>query len=151
MPTISESFNELVHYRDLLLMLTWRDIKLRYKQSAMGFFWAILMPLLIVGAGILVRLAFSMGSSAHTSPKDISSVALKSLPWAFFVSALKFGTNSLVSNYNLVTKIYFPREIFPIAAVLASLCDALIASPLIILVLVFAKVGVSVHLVWLPI
>src|ERR1700682_5020665 len=76
MPTISESFNELVHYRDLLLMLTWRDIKLRYKQSAMGFFWAILMPLLIVGAGILVRLAFSMGGSGHTSLKDISSVAL---------------------------------------------------------------------------
>lgn len=142
---------EFVQYRDLLYMLTWRDIKIRYKQSVMGFFWAILMPTLIVGSGILVRFAFSMNAGQPFSMTDIASVSLKSLPWAFFLSATKFSTNSLVGNSNLVTKIYFPREVFPIAAVLASLFDFVIASGVIILVLVLAKVGVSIYLLWFPV
>ena len=151
MSRMAESFTEVIQYRDLLYMLTWRDIKARYKQSVMGFFWAILMPLLIVGAGILVRLAYSMSSNQRLNFADLASILLKSLPWAFFVSAIKFGTNSMVANPNLVTKIYFPREVFPLAAVLASLFDATIASTVIILVLAFAKVGVSIQIVWLPV
>ena len=143
--------SDLVQYRDLLYMLTWRDIKIRYKQSIMGFFWAILMPTLIVGAGILVRFAFSMTSGHSLNLDDIASVSLKSLPWAFFLSATKFSTNSLTGNSNLVTKIYFPREVFPIAAVLASLFDFAIASGVIIVVLVLARVGVSVYLLWFPV
>src|SRR6267142_5815493 len=81
-PTITESFKEIVQYRDLLYMLTWRDLKARYKQSVMGFFWAILMPLLIIGAGILVRLVFSMTSSHRIDFTDVSGIALKSVPWA---------------------------------------------------------------------
>jgi lipopolysaccharide transport system permease protein len=142
--------SELVQYRDLLYMLTWRDIKIRYKQSVMGFLWAILMPTLIVGSGILVRFAFSMNSGQPLSMADIASVSLKSLPWAFFVSATRFSTNSLLGNQNLVTKIYFPREVFPLAAVLASLFDFVIASGVVVAFLVYAKVGVSVQLLWLP-
>jgi ABC-type polysaccharide/polyol phosphate export permease len=148
---MGDSIRELFKYRDLLVMLTWRDIKIRYKQSVMGFFWAILMPLLIVGAGILVRFAFSMNSGKQMNAMDLASISLKSLPWAFFVSAIKFGTNSLVGNSNLVTKIYFPREILPLAAVLASLFDATIASAVIIIALAFTKVGVSIHLLWMPV
>ena len=146
-----QMFTDLVQYRDLLYMLTWRDIKIRYKQSVMGFFWAILMPTLIVGAGILVRFAFSMSSGHALNLADIASVSLKSLPWAFFLSATKFSTNSLIGNSNLVTKIYFPREVFPVAAVLASLFDFFIASGVILVVLVLAKVGFSIHLFWLPV
>jgi len=142
---------ELIRYRDLLLMLTQRDIRIRYKQSVMGFLWAILMPLLIVGAGILVRFAYSMNSGHPVNLADLASVSLKSLPWAFFVSAIKFGTGSLVGNSNLVTKIYFPREVFPIAAVLASLFDAAIASAVIIPFLVLAQLGVSIYLLWMPV
>jgi homopolymeric O-antigen transport system permease protein len=145
-----QMFAELFQYRDLLYLLTWRDIKIRYKQSVMGFFWAVLMPMLIVGAGILIRFAFSMSSGQSINRATIASISLKSLPWAFFVSAIKFSTNSLVGNSNLVTKIYFPREVFPIAAVLASLFDFGVASGVVILVLVVAKVGVSVYLLWLP-
>jgi lipopolysaccharide transport system permease protein len=145
-----QMFADLVQYRNLLYMLAWRDIKIRYKQSVMGFLWAILMPTLIVGAGILVRFAFSMSSGHSLNLADIASVSLKSLPWAFFLSATKFSTNSLIGNSNLVTKIYFPREVFPIAAVLASLFDFVIASSVIIVVLVLAKVGVSVYLFWFP-
>lgn len=142
---------ELIRYRDLLLMLTQRDIRIRYKQSVMGFLWAILMPLLIVGAGILVRFAYSMNSGQTVNLADLASVSLKSLPWAFFVSGIKFGTGSLVGNSNLVTKIYFPREVFPIAAVLASLFDAAIASAVIIPLLVLANLGVSIYLLWMPV
>jgi lipopolysaccharide transport system permease protein len=151
MSRLWESVAEVYQYRDLLYMLAWRDIRARYKQSVMGYFWAILMPLLIVGAGLLVRFAFSMNSGKHINFADVASITLKSLPWAFFVSAIKFGTNSMVANPNLVTKIYFPREVFPLAAVLASLFDAAIASTLIVLVLFLGKVGVSIYLFWLPV
>jgi lipopolysaccharide transport system permease protein len=151
MSRLRESVAEVYQYRDLLYMLAWRDIRARYKQSVMGYFWAILMPLLIVGAGLLVRFAFSMNSGKHINFADVASITLKSLPWAFFVSAIKFGTNSMVANPNLVTKIYFPREVFPLAAVLASLFDAAIASTLIVLVLALGKVGVSIYLFWLPV
>jgi homopolymeric O-antigen transport system permease protein len=149
-PTLAESLREIVEYRDLLYMLTWRDIKARYKQSVMGFFWAVLMPLVIVGAGMLVRVAMSVGSKHHVNFADLSGIALKSLPWAFFVGAIKFGTSSLVGNPNLVTKIYFPREVFPLAAVLASLFDAAIASSVTILLLVLGRVGISLQLLWVP-
>lgn len=145
MPTLAESFHELIQYRDLLYMFTWRDIKARYKQSMMGFFWAILMPLLIVGAGVLVRIAFLMTSGNHINFGDLSSIALKSLPWAFFVSAVKFGTQSMLSNTNLVTKIYFPREVLPLAAVLASLFDTAIASSVVIVLLILGRVGVTIY------
>lgn len=151
MPGFRGSFTELYQYRDLLYMLTWRDIRIRYKQSIMGFFWAILMPTLIIGAGILVRFAFSLESGQSLNVADLASVSLKSLPWAFFVGATKFATNSLVSNSNLVTKIYFPREVFPLAAVMASFFDFVVASGVILIVLVVAKVGVSVYLLWFPV
>jgi ABC-type polysaccharide/polyol phosphate export permease len=147
---MTESIREVIQYRNLLWMLTWRDIKVRYKQSVMGFFWAILMPLLIVAAGVLVRLAYSITSSHRMNFADLASIMLKSLPWAFFVGAIKFGANSMLSNPNLVTKIYFPREVFPLAAVLASLFDAAIASTVIFVFLVVARVGVSLYLFWLP-
>lgn len=149
-PSLADSLGELAHYRGLLYMLTWRDIRARYKQSMMGFFWAVLMPLLIVGAGLLVRVAFSVKSGEHIPVAEIAAIALKSLPWAFFISAVKFGTNSMVSNPNLVTKIYFPREVFPLAAVLASLFDATIASSVVVLLLAIARVGVSWQLLWAP-
>lgn len=145
------SLHDLVEYRDLLWTLTWRDIKVRYKQSLMGFMWAILMPTLIVGAGIVVRLAFSLNSGRTLNMSDIASVALKSLPWAFVVGAVKFATNSLVTNAPLVTKIYFPREVFPLASVLASLFDFLIAAVVVIVFLGYARVGISLELIWVPV
>src|SRR5579864_5756699 len=102
-------------------MITYRDIKVRYKQSIMGFLWAILMPILIVLSGVVVRYAYAMASGRQLSVADIASVAIKSVPWAFLVSSIRFSCNSLVSNAGLVTKIYFPKEVFPIASVLACL------------------------------
>jgi lipopolysaccharide transport system permease protein len=142
---------ELIEFRHLLYMLAWRDIKIRYKQSVMGFFWAILMPGLIVTAGILVRYGFSVASGRSVDVSDLASVALKSVPWAFFVGAIRFATNSLTGNSNLVTKIYFPREVFPLAAVFASLFDFTVASGVMLLILIWARVGVQIELLWFPV
>jgi lipopolysaccharide transport system permease protein len=146
-----ENLRELYKYRELLYMLAYRDIKVRYKQSVMGILWAILMPVLIVMAGVVVRYAYALTSGKHLETADIVSVAVKSLPWAFLVSSIKFGCNSLTNNQNLVTKIYFPKEIFPMAAVLASLFDFFVASGALVILLVVTRTGWSVYLLWTPV
>jgi lipopolysaccharide transport system permease protein len=148
---MKDELQELIKYRELLYMIAYRDIKVRYKQSIMGFMWAILMPILIVVAGVVVRYGYALASHVPLQTADIASVAVKSLPWAFLVSSVRFGCNSLIgSNNNLVTKIYFPREIFPLAAVISSLFDFLVASVALAVVLLVARVGWSSYLVWTP-
>ncbi len=126
-----QAIKEVIYRRDLLYMITWREIKVRYKQSVMGMLWAVLMPTAIVCAGLIVRYAFATVSGRPVALYDLTSVAVKAAPWAFFVSAIRFGTNSLVSNASLVTKIYLPRLVFPVAAVLSALFDFLIAGVVI--------------------
>lgn len=142
---------EIVRYRDLLYMLAWRDIRIKYKQSIMGFMWAIFMPLLIVCAGVLVRYAFSRLSGQPLVWRDIAQVSVKAVPWAFFVSSIRFSMLSLITNSNLVTKIYFPRELFPLAAVLSQLFDLVVASVALAVILAVAGTGVSLQLLWVPI
>jgi ABC-type polysaccharide/polyol phosphate export permease len=148
---MKEELRELYKYRELLYMLAYRDIKVRYKQSVMGFLWAILMPVLIVMAGVVVRYAYALASGKPLETADIVSVAVKSLPWAFLVSSIRFGCNSLVGNRELVTKIYFPKEIFPMAAVMASLFDFFVASGALVILLVVIGTGWSAYLLWTPV
>lgn len=136
--------------RDLLFVLTSRDIKIKYKQSAMGLLWAVLMPALIVGAGMLVRVAMSTMSGIPLSSDSLASIAVKALPWAFFISAIRFATNSLTSNSNLVTKINCPRIAFPAAAILSALFDLGIAIVPLITVLAWCGVTPSYALLWVP-
>ncbi len=146
-----EALRELWRYRSLLLAVVNRDIKIKYKQSIMGFMWAVLMPLLIVLVGVLVRYAYSVAAGSSVQVADITGVAIRSVPWAFTVSAIRFSSNCLISNSSLVTKIYFPKEIFPMAAVGSSLFDLSIASvPLAILVIVSGAQW-SLQLFWIPI
>lgn len=142
---------DLYRHRELLVMLTWREIVVRYKQSVMGFLWAILMPMLIVGAGVVVREAFSYVSGKALQTADLADVAVRAVPWAFFASALRFATNSLIGNANLVQKIYMPREIFPLAAVASNFVDFLVASGALALFLAFARIGLSLQLLWVPV
>jgi lipopolysaccharide transport system permease protein len=147
---MKEMIQELVKYRHLLYMLTWRDIKIKYKQSVMGFLWAIFMPMMIVAAGMLVKKAFSMLSGKPMDFDQLATVSVKAVPWAFFVASIRFAVNSLVSNMNLITKIYFPREVFPLAAVMGNFFDFAVASILLIIILSIAGIGASIYLVWLP-
>jgi homopolymeric O-antigen transport system permease protein len=141
---------ELYRYRELLYTLAARDIKVRYKQSVMGFMWAVLMPVLIVLSGIMVRYAYALAAHTSLDKADVASVAVKSLPWAFLVSSIRFACNSLTANRELVTKVYFPKEIFPFAAVLASLFDCLVASAALVIFLLAVGVGASLSLFWVP-
>lgn len=146
-----EDLKELYKYRELLFMIAYRDIKVRYKQSIMGFLWAILMPILIVMSGVIVRYAYALASHVPLNRDDIASVAVKSVPWAFIASGVRFSCFSLASNMSLVLKIYFPKEIFPMAAVLACLFDFVVASAAMTIFLIVLKIGYSVYLFWVPV
>ncbi len=140
----------LRRHRDLLLMLAWRDIRIKYKQSVMGFLWALLMPTLIVSAGLVVKLGLASVSGRKLEMSQLATVTLKALPWAFFVGSIRFATTSLTANTSLVTKVAFPRAVFPLAATLSALFDFAVASVVVLIVLIVAKVGVSVQLLWVP-
>jgi lipopolysaccharide transport system permease protein len=144
------AIKELVERRDLLYIMTWREITVKYKQSIMGMLWAVLMPALIICAGLVVRYAFAMVSGKSLVLLDLTSVAVKAAPWAFFVASIRFGTSSLVSNTNLVTKIYLPRLVFPLAAVFSQFFDFLIAAAVVCLFLMAVSVGWSLQLLWVP-
>jgi lipopolysaccharide transport system permease protein len=142
---------EIVARRDLLAMLVWREMKVKYKQSVMGFLWVILMPALIVSAGVIVKYAFVSLSGQPLKNSDIVSVAVRSVPWAFFVSSIRFASFSLISNTNLVTKIYMPRVIFPIASVLSQLIDLGVAAGVIVVFLIVTGVRPGIQILWLPV
>jgi lipopolysaccharide transport system permease protein len=147
---MKEDLQELYRYRELLYMIAYRDVRVRYKQSVMGSLWAILMPVLIIGAGVLVRYAYAASSGKPLQTGDIADVAVRSLPWAFLVSSIRFSCISLLNNQSLVTKVYFPKEVFPVAAVLASFFDFVIASGALVLFLAIIHIGWSAQLVWVP-
>ena len=136
---------------DLLFVLTWRDIQIKYKQSVMGLLWAVLMPMIIVGAGMVVRIGMSKLSGTPLPEDNLASLAVKAVPWAFFVSAIRFATASLTSNMNLVTKINCPRIAFPVSAVLSSLFDMIVATMPLIAILVWLGVSPSPMLLWVPV
>jgi ABC-type polysaccharide/polyol phosphate export permease len=142
---------EIIKYRDLLFMLTLRDIRIRYKQAAMGFLWAIFMPIVAVLSGVLVKAAISSISNKPLELIGIISISIKVLPWTFFVSSVKFSVNSLVGNRELITKIYFPREVFPFASILACAFDFLIAMTVLMLFLIFFHIGLNIYLLWFPV
>ncbi len=146
-----DELRELYWHRELLYMIVRRDIKVRYKQSIMGFMWAVLMPVLIVLSGIVVRYAYALAAHTPLRTSDIASVAVKALPWAFLVSSIRFACLSLINNRDLVTKIYFPKEIFPIAAVMASLFDLFVASGALIVFLLIIRTGWGLYLFWAPV
>ena len=160
-PDVSRHRDERIHpmswlgdifrYRDLLLMLTWRDIRIKYKQSVLGLLWAILMPAVIVLAGIIVKLAFATISGKQLAAAGIASVAIKAVPWAFFVSSIRFSTTCLTGNANLVSRIRFPKVILPISTILSQFFDFLIASSVLVILLLFIGLPVTAANLAIPV
>ena len=137
------NIRELTKYKELLLNITIREIKVRYKQSVLGIFWSILQPLATMVVFTIVFSRFAKIPSDGIPYPLFSYTAL--LPWTFFATALSFAIPSLVSNANLLTKIYFPREIFPIASILAAFVDFCIAAVIFLGILVFYKVHLTLN------
>ncbi len=148
--TFSEMVTELLEARELLWQLTVRDLRVRYKQAIMGLGWALLMPLLIVGAGILIKYAASQMAGRDIALASLGGITVKGLAWAFFVGSINFATPSLVASRGLVTKIYFPREVLPLAAVQTQLFDSCIGGVTAVLVLLLmGSIAWSFSLLWI--
>src|SRR5580765_5323609 len=118
---VALNLGELWEYRELLYFLVWREVKIRYKQTALGVAWAIIQPVftMVVFSLIFGRLA-SMPSDGHPYPVWVYCALL---PWQLFAFALGESSNSVVANQRLITKVYFPRLIMPISAVCVGLVD----------------------------
>ena len=140
--------NEIWRYRELLYQLTLRDVRIRYKQAVMGFAWAVLMPGLIVAAGTLVRFAMAYMSGGNVAIAEIAGMAVKALPWAFFVGAIGFATSSLTGNLPLVSKIYFPREVLPLSATFAQSFDSTIGALTVAIALPLIGVHYTLAALW---
>lgn len=139
--SLASIVTEVWEARDLVAQFVLRDITIRYTQAFMGFAWALLMPLLIVGAGMMFRIVVATISNAPLEGSSVASLAAKSLSWAFFSGALTTATQSIIGNSNLIAKVYFPREALPLSTVLAQLPDLLVG--LVLLAIIFPFLGVS--------
>jgi homopolymeric O-antigen transport system permease protein len=144
----SLGLRELWEYRELLYFLVWRDVKVRYKQTVLGVAWAILQPFLTmvvftIFLGHLVRVP------SDGLPYPIFAYAAL-LPWQLFAHTITECGNSVVANQQLITKVYFPRLVIPIAAVLAGLVDFAVAFVVLIGMLLYYGIGVTAAVITLP-
>lgn len=142
------AFADLWAYRELLYFLTWRDIKVRYKQTALGAAWAIIQPLATM---LLFTLVFNRLAGLDTGRVPYPLFAYTGLLiWTFFSNSVTNSTNSLINNTNLITKVYFPRAFIPAAAVAAGLVDLVIAALILVGMLVYYGVVPDSGLALLP-
>jgi lipopolysaccharide transport system permease protein len=142
------NFEELWRYRELFGFLTWRDVIIRYKQTAIGILWAVFQPLLtmVVFTVVFGKLA---KFPSHDVPYAIMTFA-GLLPWQFFSNALTRGSDSVVGAGNMVRKIYFPRLIIPASATLGAVVDFLIAFVVLLGLMVYYGVDFRIHILLLP-
>ena len=148
MSAIREIFAEQWQYRELLRRMTMRDLLLRYKQTVMGLGWAVFMPL--INTAIFTVIFTRVASIEVGAPYPIYAFC-GLIAWNFFASALRFSVVSLTSNPNLVTKLFFPREIFPFSAVLVSLVDFAVAGLVMAALMVYYEVGLTWAVLFLPV
>ena len=144
---VREMLAEQVEYRELLIRMTTRDLLLRYKQTVMGFAWAVFMPLVNTAVFSVI-----FTKIAPIDPKEPYPVFAYAGLWAwnFFASSLRFSVTSLTSNSNLVSKVYFPREIFPFSAVIVCLADFAVGSVVMIGLLAYFRIPVTLAVLQLP-
>jgi len=145
---IREMLTEQMAFRELLFQMTRRDLLLRYKQTVMGFGWAVFMPLLntIIFSVVFIRVA-----PLDTGMPYPVYAYCGLVTWNFFASSLRFAVNSLTANINLVTKVYFPREIFPFSTVVVCLVDFAVASTVLVLFMAYYGIGVTAAILFLPV
>src|SRR6266478_2109664 len=139
---------EVWEYRELLYFFVWRDIKVRYKQTAIGAAWAVLQP-------FLTMLVFSLffGKLAKIPANGLPYPVFyycALLPWIYFAGALQSATNVVVEQQRVITKIYFPRVVLPISAVLGGLVDFAISFGVLLALMAYYGIAPTLAVVWLP-
>jgi lipopolysaccharide transport system permease protein len=145
---VSIDFHELWEYRELLYFLIWRDITVRYKQTILGVAWAIIQPMFT-----MVIFSLFFGGLAHVPSDNIpypifSYAAL--VPWTFFANGLGQSTNILIGESNLIKKIYFPRLVLPVAAILSGSVDFSLAFIVLLGMILFYGLIPTMAVIWLP-
>lgn len=142
-------FNELWEYRELLYFLVWRELKVRYKQTAAGAAWAVLQP-------FLTMLIFSLffGKLAHLPSNGLPYPVFyysALLPWTYFATSVQNSTNKIVENQHVITKVYFPRLILPISGVLPAFVDFGISFLMFIVIMVYYRIHPTWAILMLPV
>lgn len=145
---LHEIISELSEYRELLYQMTVRDLLLRYKQTVMGVGWAVLVPLLNT---LIFSVLFMRVAPIPTRVPYPLFAFCGFLAWNLTASALRFAVTSLTANTTLVTKVYFPREIFPLSAVLVSLVDFAVASTVLVAMLLYYRITPGGAIFFLPV
>src|SRR5271154_572569 len=140
---------ELWEFRELVYFFVWRDVKIRYKQTAIGAAWAVLQPLLMM---LVFSLFFgklgNLGSDGLPYPIFYYSALL---PWMYFAGALQNSTNAIVENQRLITKVYFPRLALPLSAVLSGLVDFGVSFLMFLVMMIYYGVRPGAAILWLPV
>ncbi len=142
-------FGELWEYRELVYFFVWRDIKIRYKQTAIGAAWAVLQP-------FLTMLIFSLffGALAHIPSQGLPYPIFyysALLPWMYFAASLQNATNTIVENQRVITKVYFPRLALPISAVLSGLVDFAISFLMFVAMMAYYHIHPTLAVLWMPV
>lgn len=142
-------WRDLWRFRELFYILSWRDIKVRYKQTAIGAAWALVRPVLMM---VIFTFVFSKVAKLPSEPNTPYPLLVFCglLPWQFFANSLAEASNSLVGNTNLITKVYFPRMIIPASAVITSFVDFAITFGLLVLMMIFYQFVPSWQIIFLP-
>jgi lipopolysaccharide transport system permease protein len=140
------NLKELWHYRELIYFLTWRDIKVRYKQAVLGIAWSVLQPVLTTA---ITTVVFGILLKVNSDGLPYPVFALSALlPWHLFQLSLQKSSVSLVGNSNLLTKVYFPRVIIPLSSVLAALVDFVISLILLFITMAIYRIPLTWNVLW---
>jgi lipopolysaccharide transport system permease protein len=139
---------ELWEYRELLYFLMWRDVKVRYKQTALGAAWAIIQPFLTM---VVFSIFFGRLGKMPSDGIPYPIFAFTALvPWGFFANGLSQSSNSLVGSSHLITKVYFPRLIVPLGSVFSGIVDFLVAFAVLLAMMLYYGMLPSINVLWLP-
>lgn len=145
---VSLNLRELREYRELVYFLTWRDIKVRYKQTVLGAAWAIIQPFFTM---VVFSLFFGKLAKVPSDGIPYPIFAYAALvPWTFFANGLTQSSNSLVGNANLIKKVYFPRLVIPISSVIAGAVDFVLAFLVLLGMMLFFGIVPTLNIFWLP-
>jgi lipopolysaccharide transport system permease protein len=142
-------WSDLWRYRELFLILAWRDLSVRYKQTIIGILWAILRPFLTMVVFTIIFSRIAKLPSDGSAPYALMVFAAM-LPWSLFSSSLSESSNSLIDNTNLISKVYFPRLIMPAATLITAFVDFLISFVILIGMMVYYQFAPGWHILLLP-
>src|SRR3954447_1828152 len=141
--------HEIWQYRELLSVMVWRDIKVRYRQTLLGVIWVVAQPLMTMLIFTLLFNRVAKISADHGMPYSLFVMAAL-VPWTFFSTGLTSSSNSLIGSAHLISKVYFPRMIVPASSVLAGMVDMAVTLALVLVMYVWYSVPLSWTLIWLP-